>query len=398
MKLRLKIFSVFIFCLFAFAVPVSVLAQSNFRSGDTSTLPQNETIDRDYFATGKDVSVDGTVNGDAYLAGGNVTVNGTINGDLLAAGGNLNINGEVTGNIRVAGGNITVNGKVGRNVTAAGGSITASPNSQVTGSITSAGGNLNLLGPIGKQANLGGGQINIDNSVGSDVNAAVGNLTLSSRANVNGNLIYWSDTKASINPQAKVSGKVTQNIPPKKEAPKADAAAGAYTAFKIISFLTALVFGLLLIRLFPNFTLQTAQTIKRNWLLSLGLGFLAIAVTPFAVILLLITIVGIPFAILWIFFLVFDLWLAKIFVAIAIGSSIAIYFKRQWTLYLAFLLGLIVYYIIGIIPLVGWLFSFTAAIVGLGAIILTKRNYYQKEKQLDNQSNSKITKKRPRRR
>ncbi len=380
---RVKRFLIYpIILLLVLFLPGYAFAQSNFRSGNSVVLPAGQIVEKDYFASGQDVSIDGTVNGDAYMAGGNVTLNGTVNGDLLAVGGNITLNGEVTGNVRIAGGNITVNGKIGRNVTAAGGSIIIASGVQIAGSVTSAGGNLNLLGDIGKNANLAGGQVNIADSVNGDVNAAVGQLTFSPQAKVNGNVIYWSEKKATLSPQSSVSGIIKQNIPPKRLRPKAysvgkTVASGIITAVKVMSFLTALIIGLLLLKLFPTATKQISQTAKNNMLLSLGAGFLALAVTPFAVIMLLITFVGIPLAILWIIFVVFDLWLAKIFIALALGMAIAGYFKQKWGAYLALLLGLIVYYIIGIIPVIGWLFTFFAGIIGFGAIILTKKNYFQ---------------------
>ncbi|MDD2822556.1 MAG: polymer-forming cytoskeletal protein [Candidatus Daviesbacteria bacterium] len=366
-------------CLLVFSPPLVAFAQTNLRSGQTTNLSSNETINKDYFASGNSVSLDGIVNGDAYLVGGDVTLNGTVNGDLLMAGGNLNINGTVTGNIRAAGGNININGKVGRNISAVGGSINVFQNASVTGSIVTAGGNINILSPA-KDIVLAGGQVNFGSSVSGDINAATEQLTLSPGAKIGGNLIYWSNNKANINPGASVSGTVTQNIPPRNTQSQnqitRQSVIGVFAFFKLISFLTALIIGFLLIYLFPEFTANIATKISSNWLLSFGVGFLVLAITPILVIMLFVTIVGMPIAVIWIFYILFALWLAKIFVALSIGQFLKRYLKQTWGIYLLYSVGLIVYYLIGLIPIIGGIFGFIAALIGLGAIILSKQSYY----------------------
>lgn len=363
--------------LLTLSIPMAVLAQSNFQSGETVVLSSTEVINKDYFAGGSNVSLNGTVNGDAYVAGGDVTLNGVINGDLLLAGGNLNINGTVTGNIRVAGGNISINSKVGRNITALGGSITVAQSSIVPGSVTLVGGSLSILAPIGKEANFAGGHVNIGNTIGGDVNAGVGQLTLSPEAKINGNVTYWSDQKADINPAASVSGSITQNQPPKSpESPKVSPA-GFFTFFKVFSFLSALIVGLVLIRLLPNFTSRLVGNVNSKLFSSLGIGFLALAITPLLMILLFITLIGVPLAFLWLFFIIFSLWLSKIFISLAIGEYLKKYFKQTWSVYWVLPLGLLIYYVIDLIPVIGWLFNLLAVLTGLGAMVLIKKQYYQ---------------------
>ncbi len=353
---------VLVFIFLILAVPQVIFAQSNYQ---VVTLPENQVVNKDYFAAGRNVSLDGTVNGDAYLAGGDVNVNGVINGDLLIAGGNVTISGLVTGNIRGAGGNIIVNGKVGRNVSLAGGQINLGPNANISGSLTSAGGNLTILGPVGKEANLAGGQINLGNT-----------------ARIKGDVTYWSRNPANISSEASISGAVTHNIPPQTTRPQAvqvskTALAGIFTTVKVFSFISALLIGFLILKLIPEYTSFVAEVVRAHWLRSLGIGLLALAVTPLLVILLLVTVIGIPFALLWIVFLGFGLWLSKIFVSVALGSALTKYFKKNWNAYLIYTSGLAIISLIGLIPIVGGIVGFIVALIGLGAIATTKKDYYQ---------------------
>jgi hypothetical protein len=366
--------------LFVLSFPFTVYAQSNLRTGEIVTLSTNEIVNKDYFAAGKNVSLDGIVNGDAYLAGGGVTINGVINGDVLVAGGNITINGDVTGNVRVAGGNISISGKIGRNITAIGGSINLLQSANVVGSLTVAGGNINIFSPIAKDIVVAGGQVNIENSVSGDINAVVRRMIISSGAKVNGNIVYWSENKAVIASDSSVVGTITQHIPPKSPQPDYQSmkkvGVGFLTFFKLISFLTALVIGLLLIKLLPVGITTMTTSVSNHWLQNLGIGFLVLAITPLLLFLLFVTLIGFPIAIIWMFFILFDLWVAKIFVALSIGLSLMKYFKQTWSMYLTYLFGLIVYFIIGLIPVIGWIFGCITTLIGLGTIIVTKKQYY----------------------
>lgn len=356
-----KIFAVLILIITLSFLPFAVLAQNSQNEGNV-ILAQNQVVDKDYFAAGNSVSLEGTVNGDAYLAGGNIIVNGTINGDLLATGGNIEIRGTVTGDIRTAGGNININGPVGRNVSAAGGNISFSPDADVSGNLA-----------------LAGGQVTLRGKTGGDVNAAVGNLSLSPQAAVNGDLTYLSSNRASIPPEATVSGQITQYTPQEPPGPEeaAKGLAAIFTFYKIASFILAAIIGLLLLRFLPVFFEKTTEIVLKKPWQSLGIGFLTIIVFPFLFILLLITVIGIPVAFVLAFILAILLYLAKIFVAFAIGQLVLRLFNRNAGKTWVFLLGLLIYYLVGLIPVIDWLISIIAGLIGLGAILISKKNYYE---------------------
>ena len=90
---------------FAAAALIVVLAASlvlgkgqllggKLRTGDTVTVPADETWDGDLYLLGGRVSVAGSVDGDLTVLGGQVDVGGSVTGDVLAAGGNVSIAGD----------------------------------------------------------------------------------------------------------------------------------------------------------------------------------------------------------------------------------------------------------------------------------------------------------------
>jgi hypothetical protein len=130
-----------------------VLAQEELlggklRTGDTVTVPADETVDGDLYLLAGTATMDGTVDGDLMALGGTVQVNGTVTGDLLAAGGTVTIAGMVEGDVRTAGGQVTLSGPVGEDVVAAGGQTTISSGGTVGGDLIVSGGQVTVAAAV----------------------------------------------------------------------------------------------------------------------------------------------------------------------------------------------------------------------------------------------------------
>lgn len=361
--------------LFLIITPVA-FAQSNFRNNEVSTLSRNETINKDYFATGEKVTLSGTVNGDAYLAGGTITVDGTVNGDLLVAGGNINITGNVKGDIRVAGGDINIDGTVGGNITTLGGAIRVDDDSEVSGSMVAGGGNVEVFGPIGKGITAGAGSLMIANKVGGDVVTGVGQLDLASDAQVAGNLQYMSEEKAGIADGASVSGSIKQQMPPKgpDEKDKKALLAGAAVGFAVFKFLSLLAIGSLLLWALPVFMKNASVAMVKKPLQSLGVGFLVLILTPILAVILMVTVIGLPLGLVALLGYFFLLYISKVFAALAVGERVL---GPKQNRYLSLALGLLILILVLFIPVLGGLVDFMAMLLGLGAAVMTKKVMFQ---------------------
>ena len=355
-----------------------VYAAKNLQRSETVLIPKEDVVDGDYFAAGERVTIAGTVNGDAYIAGGNVIVEGEINGDLITAGGNVNVRGKVAQDVRAAGGQVTVSGDVGGNVTLVGGSLEVADSAKIAGSLVSAGGNLSVFAPIGKGATFGVGNATIGNLINGDVAAGVGELALTPNAKVAGDLNYWSDRDANISQGAEVFGKTTHNFPPKKERQEQrNALGGVFGFFKIAGFLAALVIGVILIKLAPQFTKITADTIVKKPAASLGIGLLTLIFTPFVILIAAITVIGIPIALILLVLFLITIYLAKIFVSVAIGKKIIGMINQKAGDYAVFILGLLVYTLVTLIPVIGTIIAILVVLGGVGAIVTTKKDLYK---------------------
>jgi predicted acyltransferase (DUF342 family) len=359
----------------------SVRAQS--RAVKVTTLPEDETVDKNYYiASGEVVEISGTVNGDVIVAGGQVFVDGDVKGDLLAAGGSVNVSGNIGQDLRVAGGQINVSGNIGKNVSIAGGDIQLEKDAQIGGGVIIAGGNVLLSAPISGQVTVAAGNVTVSDDINGDIDAYVGTLSVTSQANVNGNLTYTSDQKATVSQGASISGKLLQKVPP-TVAPEAASLrnfAGAVQKIRlqmrIVSLISALIIGALMIKFLPNYTSNVADRIQSSFWRSLGVGFIVILVSPIAFILLMITVIGIPLGFIGLFLLIIYIYLAKIYVSVWIGNKIVS--KNNKSPYVPLLLGLLIYYLVTLVWVVGGLVSLLTLFVGVGASIIECRNYFDK--------------------
>lgn len=347
---------------------------------DLVSLPAGAVIDKDYFAYGKRVEISGTVNGDVYVAGGQILVDGQINGDLLAAGGKITISGRVSQDVRVAGGRIAITGVVGRNLTVAGGEVDLTDSAAIHGGVVAAGGSLGLAAPIGGDAMLAAGHVTVSNRVGGSIEVATGDLRLTSKAAVSGDVTYRSSKTASIDPGATIGGVVAQKSMPEFPRPRVGtllaAAAGALFLAKLVSVVSTLVLGLLFLSLFPRYTRSTIETLKKRPWASLGLGFVALVITPIVALLLLVTLLGAPLALILTALYLVGMYLGRVFVILWAGMALFAWRNKQVRDVWALVVGLVVYSVLTVIPFIGGLVTLFVILFGLGAILLADRSLY----------------------
>lgn len=363
--------------LITFLVAFPAIAQEQ-RTDQNVVLRSDEVINQDFFATGSNITLAGTVNGDAYVAGGTVIIEGTINGDLLVAGGTIDIRGRVVEDVRAVGGQINVSGDIGGNISTAGGSVNLTDAGNITGSLSNASGSLSVFAPVGRGATFSSGQAILGNRIGGDILASVGQLTLTPQAQVAGNLTYISSTQAQISPGAQISGQVTQRQPaPSSRFDPAKFFAEASLITALISFLSSLLIGLLFLYFLPSFTLGVAAKVRARPGFSLLVGFLAAILFPILLIILMVTVIGIPLALILLAVFLTFAYLAKIFVSIAIGQLVLKLFNTKSASYWALILGLVIYELLFLIPIFGWIIAFLIILLGFGAVLLTLQGYYR---------------------
>lgn len=362
------------------------------RSDEKSvTVGEDRVIDDDLFIAADEVFFQGTVNGDLFAAGGSLIIRGTINGDILAVGGNIDISATVEDDLRLAGGNIRVDeSTIGDSLTFLAGNVTIDDETVIGGGLQFVGGSVDSRADTVRGISGAGGTVNLEGYVGKDLLLAAGMITLGSDARVGGDLIYSSREKPRLMGDATVSGEVkdyAQMFPrlPEDIDTKAvkQAARGVFQAvafgFQVWSYLSALLVGVLLIRFFPKHAKSIAETIEKKVFPSLGWGTLVFILAGPVFLLALSTVIAVPLALIAAALYLIDIYLAKIFVAMALGSWLQKVLKQQAGDYLSFILGLALFYILKSVPLLGFFTSLIGLFTGLGALVLYKKSIWAKK-------------------
>lgn len=382
MKHSARFFLTFCISLVFFLLFHPPLAQAmEFRTSEqTVTVRSDEQIQGSLFAAGDTVEINGSVNGDVYCAGKAIIVKGSVTGDVLCAGQTIEIDGAVSGSIRSVGQTVMLNGYIGRNVNVAGQTVTIGNTSVVTGDVVSAGQMITLGGIVRQGLAAAGDTVLVNGMIGGDTNFVVSKLQLGETAKVSGTLTYESDKDAVIATGASVGKVVKQpmrknvngwNNPQKKVPEMIGVMQKPWPMSAVGSIVTFFLLSVVLILLFPGKTERVVDMIGAHAGRSVIIGFLSCVVTPILFVTLILTVIGIPLALLLVLFFVLMLFVSKVFVALWVGKMIYSSFMKtkneNW--YAIAALGVTVSYLVFHLPFIGWLVSGVAVLIGMGGMV-----------------------------
>lgn len=339
------------------------------------TIKADEVINDDVFLTGENIRLEGTINGDVYAAGGTITVTGKINGDLMAVGGTLDLNGaQIQGDLRVAGGTLTLTDvQTGDNLNIFGGNLMVK-NSTVGGTTVLAAGIAELEAQIGRNLYGGAGDLTLKSAINRETILGVETLTLTETTKLMGPLTYYSVNEATINPAAQISTITRKDF--QARSPQRERGFGTHFYF----FLASALIGLLIIYFMPITNIITIKMREQSKEV-LGWGVvISLLVFPL-IILLILTIIGIPLAFFILALLLILMMVSPIFFGLALGQYILKNMGRTYypTL-ISMLLGLGAYYLLTTLPLVGGIVWLLARVMTLGAFLLYQKELFRAEK------------------
>lgn len=365
-KTSLKLLVPLLFLIFA--LPASAFTA---QSGEMVKVDQGQVIEGNFYASGSSIAINGTVKGDVICVGQNININALVEGDIICAGQTVNINSQVGGNIRVAGSTVNINSKVARNLMAFGSTVVLASGSEIGWNALVAGSALDLMGKINGTLHGGGEAVTVGATVGKDVNFDAAKITIGDQARIGGNLIYPSHSKeVNISQQAQIVGKTIKKE--SKDFAKNQTrwqTSVAWVWGKVISLFGSLILGLLLIGLFKNkLSVAIKPMLEKPWS-HLGWGVVWLFLLPIAAVIMAITIIGLPLAAIVILGWIIALLLAKVMAGLAVGTWI--FEKLKWSkknMIWSMIIGVVVIYLLCLIPFVGWILSCLALLWGLGSL------------------------------
>jgi hypothetical protein len=328
------------------------------------TVRHDTPVDGDLIGLGGDVEVTAEVKGDVVVLGGDVRLRAPVGSDVYAAGGTVLIESSVGGNARIAGGNAEILGS-----------------GSVTGNLSIAGGDVMILGPVKGHVQAAGGNVLIDSEIGGDVSTGAGTLELGPNARIAGRLKYKGPDEIRRHPDAQIAGGIEQKKARTRESRRRVETVPHDRSFSLGGWLWTLgLVGLaaLLAAAFPAATRRLGGELRENTGLVFLLGFVALVGLPIFAVLLMVTIIGLPLAlvVMLLYFLLLLVGYAAI--AVVMGDLALNRYQSERAARLgwrvgAAVLAMLVLALLGRIPFLGGLVIFAALLAGIGAIMMSLR-------------------------
>lgn len=347
----------------------TITQAQTFRSGDNVTVPAGKTVDNTLFVAGRTLDIAGNVNGDLFCAGENVTVSGRVQGDVMCAAQNVTVTGDVTGDVRLAGQSVTLGAAVAGNATIAAQSFVQQGRSNVGGDLSIGSNDVALNGRVGRDVAAGATTVTIAGPVGRNIQAEVNKLQLDSGARVRGNITYTSSNTLNRAQGAVVEGSITRQTPSKeKKAAPAPLFGWLFALYLYLAtILVALILALLLPGLFERAVAATNGRKGRAFLI----GLISSIVVPIILSVIMLTVIGIPLALLAGLFWLLLVILASFVAAYMLGRRIL---SKSQSPVLVMLVGSAIFFLISLIPIVGWILWLVGTWFGLGALLMLGRD------------------------
>jgi cytoskeletal protein CcmA (bactofilin family) len=255
-----------VFAAFALlAVPASA-RHFNFGKMNHQDVPhvdihvaKGETM-ADEIATSGSVLIEGKATDNVAVFGGPVTIDGTVIGDVAAFGGPVIVNGSVKGDVASFGGPVTINGDVMGEVAATGGDVTLGPKASIHGDL----------------ALLGGKLLKAD---GAKVSGSISNFDLKIAAKLAPMAAHWRGWEHATHDQG--------------EDESAGGRLALFAGFAVFTACIGLVVAVLA-ALLPQPVEQVAQSVKGDFWGTAGAGVLVTLGFFPSLLLLVVSILGIP--------------------------------------------------------------------------------------------------------
>lgn len=332
------------------------------------------------YLAGAEAHTEGPITGDLVAAAGRIRVDHAVSRDTVLAAGSIEVYGNLGDDLRAAGGVIGVSGRVGGEALLAGGSVSLGPNSEIIGRTWIGGNDIVVGGRLRNGLKIYGKNVLLLGEVTGAVEISAEQIEILGSARILGDVTYSSNHEIKIDPKAKITGKVVRK-PGTFEFYRPHVAFPAWTAFRPLLLLGLLAAGTLLYAVFPRFTQTTARTISAAPFKSVGLGAAIFFSLPPVILLLVITIIGIPIAMALLALYATGLLIGYLVLAFFVGDRLLRLVHRQAATGLGWRIGsltaaLMLLWLIRHLPYIGGFLIFMALFAGVGAILLQAFNNY----------------------
>jgi hypothetical protein len=314
---------------------------------------------------------------DLLIVGNNVSVTHKVAEDLFGAANTVDINSDIGQDLHVAGSTVRINGSVGDDLFAGGNTVRVTVSS--VDDVFAAGNLVEIIADRVEGSVYAGGQkVNIKGDIWGSVRTGAEIVNIKSGTKIAGDLITLGTNEPTIEEGVEISGEVRHSYPDRKAGRTERNLIMAWVASVLVWFAVAVV----LVYLLPSFVKDIVGTALTKGGKSLGVGFVWVALLLPVFVILMITFVGWPLAIMTALVTISLLIAAYAYSMVVVGSWIMRRVKKveskiSWQ---HILLGVVIMRVVSIVPVVGWLVSVVVVLLTLGATVLVLWERLKSEK------------------
>ena len=325
------------------------------------------------YMTGPDVRIDTPVGGDLLAAAGRIAVDQRVLGDAILGGGSIDIRAPIGDDLRAAAGIFHLSSRVEGEALIAAGSIAFGPSAEIRGHARLAGNDVVIAGKFASGVTVWSRHVIVFGDIQGPLVISGEQIEIMPSARIYGDVSYSGPHEIKVHPGAMIQGSITRTesaiaIPrPKVRIP-------GLPALKPLLMFGLLAAGMLLLAVFPHFTVESARLLRGSALKSLGLGTAILFSLPPIIMLLMITIIGIPLALVLAAAYAIALLAGYLVTAFFIGDRLLEFSRKAPPTYAwrvgALAVALLLLWLLRAIPYLGGIAILFALIFGMGAMLL----------------------------
>lgn len=328
------------------------------------------------WAAGAIVAVRGTVKNEIRAVGAELDIDASAGRDLWAAGAIVSVAGQSGQDMYVAAGRAAVDARVGGKLSVAAARVLIGPRTEVAGVTRVAGAEIMFSGTSRGSAEFYGDSVQIDGRIGGNVLVRARSVSLGKGAIIDGDVIFEVLDEPQIDVGATVRGRQTVTMPMRHQFDRRNVFLGLGAAV-LFGVGAGFVLGLILLIVARPFVERAIDAMRTAPVRSGFVGLGVFVLVPLVASLIMLTVVGIPIGLL--ILLAFPLAVTIGLVLSAFGLSDRLMNRERAARsaggrILLLIVGLFIFAIVGLIPVLGFVVGVLALLIGLGAFWQGLRN------------------------
>ncbi len=298
------------------------------RTAGVFAVPAESNLPPDTAVIAESMDIAGNAEDDVFLlatgasalrqpaGAGTINLRGECRNDVWAWGRRINLTGVIHDHARLGGFSVALHGQVRGNALLAANNIHLAPPAILAGNAQLFGENVICEGAVTGRLTIVGGKVTLAGHCGGDVAVKAQDLVILPGANIGGNLDYWTPRAVTLPAEAAVKGKFRRHKPP---AAKPGGKLMAFLPLAIWGYLSALCAGTLFVLCCPATAAGAGLAARHMPGRSALTGMIWMAGAPPMVLLLALSIIGLPTGLLLAAFTAMLIYLGKTVIALALG-------------------------------------------------------------------------------